>query len=148
MQTIAHGQVKPLNFPAFKVQTFCGVIVAVGDQVSNERIGERVLIRSIMQTYTEFRPYECWAFGSEIDGGFAQYTVAPAAESYPVKSEWSDAELASIPCAYSKAENMLHRAGIKAGETVLVTGASGGVGSAAVQLVKRRGARVIAVTNQ
>jgi len=137
-----------IKFPRIQGADVCGVIVAVGDQVNNERIGERVLIRSIMQTYTEFRPYECWTFGSEIDGGFAQYTVAPAAESYPVKSNWSDAELASIPCAYSTAENMLHRASIKAGETVLITGASGGVGSAAVQLVKRRGARVVAVTSQ
>lgn len=101
-----------------------------------------------MQTYTDFRPYECWTYGSEIDGGFAQYAVAPAAESYAITSDWSDAELASIPCAYSTAENMLHRTNVKAGETVLITGVSGGVSSAAVQLAKRRGARVIAVTNK
>ena len=46
----------------------------------------------------------------------------------------TDAELASFPCAYSTAENLLHRLKLGAGETVLVTGASGGVGSAAVQL--------------
>jgi NADPH:quinone reductase-like Zn-dependent oxidoreductase len=55
-------------------------------------------------------------------------------------------ELASIPCAYATAENMLHRTKAAAGEHVLVTGASGGVGSAAVQLAKRRGARVTAIT--
>ena len=59
---------------------------------------------------------------------------------------WTDAELASIPCAYSTAENMLHRAKVGA-ERVLVTGASGGVGSAAVQLAKRRGAHVIGVAS-
>jgi len=137
-----------IQFPRIQGADVCGVIVAVGIDVDQNRIGERILVRSIMQTYTEFRPFECWTYGSEIDGGFAQYAVAPAAESYVVNSDWTDAELASIPCAYSTAENMLHRANIKAGETVLVTGASGGVGSAAVQLVKRRGARVIAVTSQ
>ena len=137
-----------IHFPRIQGADVCGVIVAVGDDVDDSRVGERVLVRSIMQTYTEFRPYECWTFGSEMDGGFAQYAVAPSAESYAVNSDWSDAELASIPCAYSTAENMLHRANVKTGETVLITGASGGVGSAAVQLVKRRGTRVVAVTSE
>ena len=60
--------------------------------------------------------------------------------------DWSDAELASIPCAYSTAENMLERASVAA-ERVLVSGASGGVGSAAVQLCKRRGATVVALAS-
>ena len=66
-----------------------------------------------------------------MDGGFAQYTVAPSREALAVDCDWSDAELASIPCAYSTAENMLHRAGVAAGvgaEPVLITGASGGAG--------------------
>ncbi len=98
----------------------------------------------MLRSYVDYRPHECWTFGSEIDGGFAQFTVAPSRETYAVRCDWSDAELASIPCAYSTAENMLHRAGVGA-ERVLVTGASGGVGSAAVQLAKRRGAEVIAI---
>ncbi|GAB1363024.1 hypothetical protein MASR1M32_22600 [Rhodobacter sp.] len=108
------------------------------------RIGQRVLVRNMLRSYVGHRPWECWTFGSEIDGGFAQFTVAPSAEVYAVNSTWSDAELASIPCACSTAENMLHRARVGR-ERVLVTGASGGVGSAAVQLAKRRGAEVIAI---
>jgi NADPH:quinone reductase-like Zn-dependent oxidoreductase len=69
----------------------------------------------------------------------------PACEVFPVECDWSDAELGSIPCAYATAENLLHRAGLGRGEHVLITGASGGVGSAAVQLAKRRGARVTAI---
>jgi NADPH:quinone reductase-like Zn-dependent oxidoreductase len=84
--------------------------------------------------------------GSECDGGFAQFAVAPAIETHAVDCSWTDAELASVPCAYSTAENMLHRANVGA-ERVLVTGASGGVGSAAVQLAKRRGAEVIALSS-
>src|SRR5262249_24960055 len=54
-------------------------------------------------------------------------------------------ELASIPCAYSTAESLLHRANVKSGERILITGASGGGGSAAVQLARRRGATVIGI---
>ena len=57
---------------------------------------------------------------------------------------WRD-RLASFPCAYGTAENILTRINVQAGERVLITGASGGVGSAAVQLAKRRGAEVIAL---
>jgi len=83
--------------------------------------------------------------GSDCDGAFADYVCVPAVNAHPIDSSLSDAELASFPCSYTAAENMLTRAGVRDGETVLVTGASGGVGSAAVQLAKRRGARIIAV---
>lgn len=134
----------PMGFPRIQGADVCGTIVAVGEDVDAKRIGERVLVRNMLRSYVDYRPYECWTIGSEMDGGFAQFVVAPARETHAVQCDWSDAELASIPCAYSTAENMLHRANVKA-ERVLVTGASGGVGSAAVQLAKRRGATVIAV---
>src|SRR5690606_19151773 len=86
--------------------------------------------------------------GSECDGAFAQYAKAPARETYKVDCDWSDVELASVPCAYSTAEGMVHRARVGEGEHVLITGASGGVGSAAIQLARRRGARVSAIAGQ
>ena len=133
-----------LTFPRMQGADAAGRIVAVGEGVSPDRIGERVLVRNMLRTYVGYRPYECWTFGSECDGGFAQFAVAPSRETYAVNSDWSDADLAAIPCAYSTAENMLHRAQAGA-ERVLITGASGGVGLAAVQLAKRRGATVTAV---
>ncbi|UWQ39767.1 alcohol dehydrogenase family protein (plasmid) [Leisingera aquaemixtae] len=136
----------PLEFPRIQGADACGRIAAVGEGVDASRIGERVLVRNMLRTYVDYRPYECWTFGSECDGGFAQFAVAPARETHAVNCDWSDAELASIPCAYSTAENMLHRVGLGA-ETVLISGASGGVGSAAVQLAKRRGATVIALSS-
>jgi len=137
----------PLTFPRIQGADCCGRIVAAGKNVDADRIGERVLVRSMLRSDCDYRPFECSTFGSECDGGFAQYAKAPARETYKVECGWSDAELASIPCAYSTAEGMLHRANVGR-ETVLITGASGGVGSAAVQLCKRRGAAVIAIAGK
>ena len=72
----------------------------------------------------------------------------PVGEVFAVECAWSDEELATIPCAYGTAENMLHRARVGPDNRVLTAGASGGVGSAAVQLAKRRGAHVIAITGE
>jgi len=134
----------PLSFPRIQGADACGRIVAVGDGVDHGRVGERVLVRALQPRPGTDNPVACWTFGSECDGGFAQYTVTGDAEAYKIESDLDDAELASFPCAYSTAENMLHRSGVARGNRVFVTGASGGVGSAAVQLARRRGARVIA----
>ncbi len=136
-----------LKFPRIQGADACGRIVAVGEGVDAGRIGERVIVRNLLRTYVGWKPWECWTFGSECDGGFAQFTVAPARETFAVNCDWSDAELAAIPCAWSTAENMLHRGKVGA-ETVLITGASGGVGSSAVQLAKLRGATVIALAGK
>jgi NADPH:quinone reductase-like Zn-dependent oxidoreductase len=133
-----------LEFPRIQGADVCGRVVEVGEGVSRDRIGERVIVQTMLRTPVGHRPFECWTLGSECDGGFAQFTVAPSGDTHAVHSNLTDEELAAAPCAYSTAENMLHRAAVGA-ESVLVTGASGGVGLAAVQLAKRRGATVIAV---
>lgn len=138
---------EPLKFPRIQGIDVCGRIVSVGSDVDPGRIGERVLIEPCLRE-AKGKPLERpWFFGSECDGGFAEYTVVAARHAHPVHSSLSDIELASFPCSYSTAENMLTRANVKATDRVLVTGASGGVGSAAVQLAKARGAEVIAVTS-
>ncbi|WP_132072912.1 alcohol dehydrogenase family protein [Sinorhizobium americanum] len=138
----------PLSFPRIQGADCCGHIVAVGDGVAPERVGERVIVRNMLRCYVNYKPFECWTFGSECDGAFAQYAKAPSRETYKVECDWSDVELASIPCAYSTAEGMLHRAGVREGEHVVITGASGGVGSAAIPLAKRRGAFVTAIAGR
>ena len=85
---------------------------------------------------------------SDFDDAFAEYVKVLASEVFPVQCGWSDEELATIPCAYGTAEKMLHRARVGGPDRVLVAGASGGVGSAAVQLAKRRGAEVVAITKR
>lgn len=82
------------------------------------------------------------------NGGFADYVVVDADRLHDMStSPLSDQELAALPVAYGTAMGMLERAGIRSGETVLVTGASGGVGLALVQLAAARGARVVALTS-
>ncbi len=105
-----------------------------------------MLVRALQSTGATGGPFATWTFGSECDGGFAQYTKTFSRDALPVRASWSDLELASTPCAYSTAEGMLQRVDL-GGERVLITGASGGVGSAAVQLAKRRGAHVTALTS-
>jgi NADPH:quinone reductase-like Zn-dependent oxidoreductase len=135
-----------ISFPRIQGADVCGRIVAVGSNVDPSRIGERVLIRALQTTGSGGKAFRAETFGSECDGGFAEYTKTWASEAIPVECDWSDIELATIPCACSTAEGMLQRASVGA-ERVLITGASGGVGSAAVQLCKRRGAHITAMTS-
>lgn len=134
-----------IRFPLIQGADACGVIVGIGANVDPARIGERVLIDPILP------PVRAGAaptyFGSDRDGAFAEFTTVPSANACTIASPLTDVELASFPCAYGAAENMLNRSAVQAGESVLVTGASGGVGSAAVQLARRRGASVIALAS-
>ncbi len=136
----------PLQFPRIQGADVCGNIVAVGADVSSKRIGERVLIEPCIWEARGQRLEKPWYFGSECDGGFAEYTVVAERHAHRIDSKLTDIELASFPCSYSTAENLLTRTSVSSGDTLLVTGASGGVGSAVIQLAKARGANVLAVT--
>src|SRR5699024_2975861 len=86
--------------------------------------------------------------GHGRDGGYAEYTVVPAANAYSTNAGICDAELATFCCSYLTAEHMLDRAHVEQDERVLVTGSSGGVGSALIQLCRARGAMPFAVTSK
>ena len=133
-------------FPLIQGADCCGRVVSVGPGGDSGRIGDRVLVRSCMRRSGFERMDTVW-LGTDFDGAFAGYCLVPDAEVFAVDCDWSNAELATIPCAYGTAETMVHRAGVSRGDHVLVPGASGGVGSALVQLLKRGGARVIAVAS-
>ena len=134
-------------FPFIQGTDCCGRVVALGPGVERNVVGARVLVRACMRPKGYETMDNVW-MASDFDGAFAQFVKVPAGEVFPVDCDWSDEELATIPCAYGTAENMLHRAAVGTGEHVLVAGASGGVGSATVQLAKRRGARVTAICGQ
>ncbi len=132
------------QFPRIQGADAAGRIVAAGEGIDPARLGQRVLVEPVFRGASRF---EATYFGSEVDGAFAQYARVPAAHAHAIATALTDIELASFPCAYSAAENMLTRTALAAGERVLITGASGGVGSAAVQLAKRRGAEVTALAS-
>lgn len=139
----------PIAFPRIQGADTCGEIVAVGGGVDPACIGERVITDPWLRDAQDPDDMsKCGYFGSERDGGFAEYTTTPARNAIAITSDLSDAELATFSCSYSTAEGMLERANVTPADTVLVTGASGGVGGALVQLAKRRGARVIALASE
>ena len=124
------------------------MVVAAGNDTNQELIGTRVIVDPCIRdpkskNWRENAKY----LGSEIDGGFAQYCAVPSRNAHPVNSEMTDIELASFPCSWATAEHMLTRSRLEKGQTVVVTGASGGVGTALIQLAKLREATVIAVTS-
>lgn len=133
-------------FPLIQGTDCCGRVVAAGSDADAGLIGNRVIIRACMRTEGWDSMENIW-MASDFDGAFAQYVKVSASEVFTVNCDWTDAELATIPCAYGTAETMLHRTGVRAGDHVLVTGASGGVGSATVQLARRRGASVTAIAS-
>jgi NADPH:quinone reductase-like Zn-dependent oxidoreductase len=139
----------PITFPRIQGADVCGEIVAVGANVDQSRVGERVITDGWLRDPDHLDDMnKTGYFGSERDGGFAEYTTTPARNALAVRSDLTDAELATFSCSYSTAEGMLTRANVTADDTVLVPGASGGVGGALVQLAKRRGARVIAMASE
>ncbi|MEM8811019.1 MAG: alcohol dehydrogenase family protein [Pseudomonadota bacterium] len=137
---------QPIRFPRIQGADVAGTIAAVGEGVDASRLGERVMIDPwLLGAGIWLDPDRSAYFGSECDGGYADYTKVRAENAIPIRSDLSDAELATFPCAYTTAENLVRRTGLQPGETVVIGGASGGVGSAAIQLCRLRGARVIAV---
>lgn len=138
----------PITFPRIQGADVAGQVVAVGKNADTALIGKRVITDAWQRDWNDpLNRNKTGYFGSECDGGFAQYTVAHHRNVGVINSPLSDAELATFSCSYTTAEGMLSRANVAAGDTVLITGASGGVGSALIQLANRRGAKTIALAS-
>ena len=135
-----------ITFPRIQGADAVGIVVSEGDQVKPSLLGKRVLIDGWLRDWDDpLNQSKADYFGSECDGGYAEYTKVSHRQVRSIDSPLSDAELATFSCSYVTAENMLNRAAVTPGDTVLVTGASGGVGSALIQLANRRGAECIAL---
>jgi len=140
---------RPLTFPRIQGADAVGTVVAVGKDGDAALIGKRVMIDGWQRDWDDpDNKDKTGYFGSECDGGYAEYTKADVRDIAVVNADFTDAELATFQCSYSTAEGMLSRANVGPNDTVLVPGASGGVGGALIQLAKRRGARVIALASE
>lgn len=121
-------QIKP-PLPFVPGSEYAGVVQAVGDGVTHLRAGQNVACLS----------------GT---GGFATHTIAPAARCIPLPEGFPPVDAAAFIMTYATSHHALvDRARLQAGETVLVLGAAGGVGTAAIQIAKALGARVIAAAS-
>lgn len=135
-----------IQFPRIQGGDICGTVVAVGTGVSRVGLGARVTSQINIPRPTPDDPFSYEALGSELDGAFAQYCLLQEDEIFDVSaSPLSNEEIAAIPCGFGTAYNLLVRSGVSAGQKVLITGASGVVGLAAVQLAKLRGAQVTGI---
>jgi NADPH:quinone reductase-like Zn-dependent oxidoreductase len=131
-----------------------GVVAEVGPLVTRVKAGDRVLLcpgiscgqceacfkglDSACRTYT--------LFGVMVDGTYAEYVKAPEMNAIPIPGDLSFDEAAAVPLVFITAWHMLFtRARLQPGEDVLVVGAGSGVGSAAIQIAKLFGSRVITV---
>ncbi len=138
-----------LKFPRIQGADLCGRVVAIGDGVGGLSVGARVTCATNQPVPTPDNPVAVEVIGSEYDGAFAEYCLVPGDRLYDVSaSPLSDTKIAAMPCAFGTAENLLTQAGVAKGERILVTGASGGVGLAAVQLASLRGAKVTGMASE
>ena len=147
--SFAMGGEATLVFPRIQGADIAGRVVAVGEGVAASRIGERGLLD--FNLYPDARrdinlmpDY----YGHGADGGFAEYVAVPSDQFHHIpNAELADAELAAMGmCSYQTAYHMMTSARVAAGERVLVSGASGGVGTALIQLCRIVGAIPYAVS--
>ena len=121
-------QMKP-DLPFVPGSEYAGVIEAVGEGVTHLKVGQSVACLS----------------GT---GGFGTHTLAPAKLCMPLPAGFPAVDAAAFIMIYATSHHaLIDRAALKAGETVLVLGAAGGVGTAAIQIAKAAGARVIAAAS-
>lgn len=138
----------PIDFPRIQGADVAGRVAAVGDGVDKDLVGRRVVVDPAIYDAEGPDANPVGLMGSERDGGYAEYVTAPAERVHDVTgSPLTDDQLATLPTAYGTAVGMIERGRLREGETVLVSGASGGVGLALVQIARARGARVLAISS-
>lgn len=142
------GWLGPIDFPRVQGADVCGEVVEVGAGVDERLLGRRVLIDPVLRYSDGPEPLVEAVLGSEADGGYAEQVLVRADRVHDVTdSPLTTEQLACLPISYGTATGMLERARIEPGETVLVSGASGGVGLALVALAAARGAHVVALSS-
>jgi NADPH:quinone reductase-like Zn-dependent oxidoreductase len=137
-----------LALPHVGGSDMAGVVQDVGAGVDVGLVGRRVLVNPMLLNDPSDPNSDGRIIGEHTPGGFAEYAVAPAANLLPLPESMPFAEAAAAPLVFQTAwRALITRAGLRAGETVLILGASGGVATAAIQIAKLAGAYVYAVTS-
>ncbi|WP_040982831.1 zinc-binding dehydrogenase [Oceanobacillus jeddahense] len=127
---------RTLELPHISGGDITGVVDEIGSNVTNVKPGDRVLIDPAIPGHG--------ALGEDLTGGLAEYISVPASNCLPLPDEISFEKGAALPIAYGTAWRMLITKGkLQANETIVILGASGGVGNAAVLIAKLAGANVI-----
>jgi NADPH:quinone reductase-like Zn-dependent oxidoreductase len=140
------------QFPSWSGSDIAGVVAEIGDRVEGVEPGERVLVNpslscGVCEHCVAGEESLCLEYGI-LGGGFAEFVAVAPDKVMPLPSEKSYVEAAAVPLVYQTAwRALISQAKLRPGEDVLVLGASGGVASAAIQIAKLTGARVIAVTS-
>ncbi|MEM6462198.1 MAG: alcohol dehydrogenase family protein [Pseudomonadota bacterium] len=139
----------PIAFPRIQGADVAGTVAATGEGTDPSLVGKRVMVETWIRDVDDpLDMNKCRYLGSEMDGGFAEYLKVVERAVFPVETDLTDAELATFATSWVTAENMLNRAEVAKGDTVLIPGASGGVGSALIQLANRRGATTVAMAGK
>jgi alcohol dehydrogenase len=129
----------PVPLPFISGGDVAGTVDVLGENVHGLTVGDRVLLNPSSDE---------GMLGESLPGGMAELVRTPATHAVPIPDGVSFEEAACLPVAYGTAWRMLHhRAPVRPQETLLVLGASGGVGTAVVQIGKNLGARIFAVTS-
>lgn len=129
-----------MKFPRIQGGDIVGTVVDVGQSVDAGLRGRRVMVDPTLYVDPDGKSsIQSSLVGSEMDGGFAQYAAVPQSNIYPVDDACplSDVQLAALPIAWITAEGMLNKARVGPGSRIIVTGASGGVGTAALVLAAK-----------
>ncbi|WP_227461545.1 alcohol dehydrogenase catalytic domain-containing protein [Cupriavidus pauculus] len=150
---LREGSVFQVPLPRIPGTDFAGEIVEVGTNVNSSRVGQRVFAAPILscgQCEHCLRGDDnlCSKFGtvgSTIDGGYAQFARVPARNAIELPAQMDYIRGASFALTYATAAAMLRRGRLAEGEWVMILGANGGLGYAAVELASAMGADVIAI---
>ena len=144
---------RSVAFPHIPGSDISGEIAKIGSEVTNVKVGDRVLLAPGVSCG---QCEQCIAghdnlcadyalFGRQIHGGYAEFVRSPAVNVIPIPASLSFDQAAAVPLVFLTAWHMLfNRSKLQPAETVLVIAAGSGVGSAAIQIAKAAGARVLA----
>jgi NADPH:quinone reductase-like Zn-dependent oxidoreductase len=144
----------PLRFPLTPGSDVAGVVAQVGGQVSGLHEGDPVVLYPYVacgaciacRRGNDHLCPDVEYLGSERDGGYAEFLAVPARVAYRVPAGIALEQAAALPVNFLTAWHMMvTRGGLQPGETVVITGASGGVGSACIQIARLMDARALAV---